>query len=122
MARVYRHSFPAVAIEGDLDKRRLVSSTLAKCPGVTLVLGQPRKLGGNMKKYFEYTGPSSENKSGAASKFWEVTVEGSDINIRYGKIGVNGQTTVKEFSSNAEALEQVEKLIKEKTKKGYVEK
>ena len=75
-----------------------------------------------MKKYFEYTGPSSENKSGAASKFWEVTVEGSDINIRYGKIGVNGQTTVKEFGSNAEALEQVEKLIKEKTKKGYVEK
>jgi predicted DNA-binding WGR domain protein len=45
-----------------------------------------------MKKYFEYTGPSSENKSGEASKFWEVTVEGSDINIRYGKIGVNGSS------------------------------
>ena len=76
-----------------------------------------------MKKYFEYIGPDSENKSGAASKFWEVTVDGSTINIRFGKIGVaNGQTTVKEFDSNEEALAQVEKLIKEKTKKGYVEK
>ena len=76
-----------------------------------------------MKKYFEYTGPDSENKSGAASKFWEVTVDGSKLNIRFGKIGVaNGQTTVKEFDSNEEALTQVEKLIKEKTKKGYVEK
>jgi predicted DNA-binding WGR domain protein len=76
-----------------------------------------------MKKYFEYTGPDSENKSGAASKFWEVTVDGSKISIRFGKIGVaNGQTTVKEFDSKEEALAQVEKLIKEKTKKGYVEK
>jgi predicted DNA-binding WGR domain protein len=83
----------------------------------------PTKQRGKMKKYFEYTGPSSENKSGEASKFWEVTVEGSNINIRYGKIGVaNGQTTVKEFDSKEEALAQVEKLIKEKTKKGYVEK
>ena len=76
-----------------------------------------------MKKYFEYTGPDRENKSGAASKFWAVTVDGSKLNIRFGKIGVaNGQTTVKEFDSKEEALEQVEKLIKEKTKKGYVEK
>jgi len=76
-----------------------------------------------MKKYFEYTGPASENKSGEASKFWEITVDGSTINIRFGKIGVaNGQTTVKEFDSNDEALAQADKLIKEKTKKGYVEK
>ena len=75
-----------------------------------------------MKKYFEYTGPASENKSGEASKFWEITVDGSTINIRFGKIGVaNGQTTVKEFDSNEEALAQADKLIKEKTKKGYVE-
>jgi predicted DNA-binding WGR domain protein len=32
------------------------------------------------------------------------------------------QTTVKEFSSASEATEAAEKLIKEKTKKGYVEK
>jgi predicted DNA-binding WGR domain protein len=92
------------------------------CHWVTLVLGQPRKLGGNMKKYFEYTGPDSENKSGAASKFWEVSVDGSDVSIRFGKIGINGQTTLKQFGSSEEASEQVEKMIKEKTKKGYVEK
>ena len=76
-----------------------------------------------MKKYFEYIGSTDRTKSGETAKFWEVTVKGSNINIRYGKIGVaNGQTTVKEFDSNEEALAQVEKLIKEKTKKGYVEK
>jgi predicted DNA-binding WGR domain protein len=89
---------------------------------VTLVLGPPRKLGGNMKKYFEYTGPDSENKSGAASKFWEVRIDGSDVSIRFGKIGINGQTTLKQFDSSEEALQQVEKMIKEKTKKGYLEK
>jgi predicted DNA-binding WGR domain protein len=44
------------------------------------------------------------------------------MNVRFGKIGANGQTTVKEFSSASEASEAAEKLIKEKTKKGYVEK
>jgi predicted DNA-binding WGR domain protein len=44
------------------------------------------------------------------------------MNVRFGKIGANGQTTVKEFSSTDEANKAAEKLIAEKTKKGYLEK
>jgi predicted DNA-binding WGR domain protein len=75
-----------------------------------------------MKKYFEFVGEDKARKSEAAAKFWEVSVSGSTMNVRFGKIGANGQTTVKEFSSSTEATEAAEKLIKEKTKKGYVEK
>jgi predicted DNA-binding WGR domain protein len=75
-----------------------------------------------MKKYFEFVGEDKSRKSEAAAKFWEVSVSGSTMNVRFGKIGANGQTTVKEFSSASEATEAAEKLIKEKTKKGYVEK
>ena len=72
-----------------------------------------------MKSYFEYVGPSSENQAGTASKFWEITVTGTKVIVRFGKIGVNGQVIEKEFTSAAEATEHATKLIAEKTKKGY---
>ena len=75
-----------------------------------------------MKKYCEFVGEDKSRKSEAAAKFWEVSVSGSTMNVRFGKIGANGQTTVKEFSTSAEANDAAEKLIKEKTKKGYIEK
>jgi len=74
-----------------------------------------------MKKYFEYVGEEKENKGGVASKFWEITVDSSTVSVRFGKIGVTGQTTEKEFDSSQEALEHAEKLIQQKTKKGYRE-
>jgi predicted DNA-binding WGR domain protein len=75
-----------------------------------------------VKRYFEFIGEDKSRKSESAAKFWEVSVSGSTMNVRFGKIGVNGQTTVKEFSSTDEATKAAEKLIAEKTKKGYIEK
>ena len=63
---------------------------------------------------FEYT----DDKS---SKFWQVTQSGTDYTVVYGKIGSDGQTKTKSFDDEAGAKKEVEKLIAEKTKKGYVE-
>jgi predicted DNA-binding WGR domain protein len=75
-----------------------------------------------MKRYFEYSGADAENESGVASKFWEITVDGKSVQVRFGKIGVNGQTTEKSFDTTAEADAHAAKIIAEKTKKGYLEK
>ena len=68
-----------------------------------------------MKQYFEYTDEKS-------SKFWEITLEGVSFTVRYGKIGTAGQTQTKDFASPEIALREAEKLLKEKVKKGYIEK
>ena len=72
-------------------------------------------------RYFEYVGEDAQRGISSSSKFWEATVEGSMLTVRFGKIGATGQTTVKEFGSSDEAEAQAAKLIAEKTKKGYVE-
>jgi predicted DNA-binding WGR domain protein len=66
------------------------------------------------KRYFEY-------KDAKSSKFWEVSVSGKKVNIRYGKIGTAGQSTLKELSSPAEAKAHAEKQAAGKVKKGYKE-
>ena len=66
------------------------------------------------KRYFEY-------KDAKSKKFWEVSVSGKKVNIRYGKIGTDGQTSVKELSTPAEAKAHSEKQATSKVKKGYKE-
>lgn len=75
-----------------------------------------------MKKYFEYIGATERTKSGETAKFWEISLDGKKVSVRYGKLGVNGQTSVKELASDDEAKSFAEKKIAEKTKDGYVEK
>ena len=58
---------------------------------------------------------------GKSSKFWEVQTEGESLTVRYGRIGTNGQTQTKTFASADAALKERDKLIKEKTGKGYAE-
>ena len=65
-----------------------------------------------MKQYFEFVDAKS-------SKFWEVWIEGTIIFTRFGRIGVNGQTTTKEFPDADAAQNDLEKAVAEKTKKGY---
>lgn len=62
-----------------------------------------------------------EYKEEKSSKFWEIQVEGNGFTVRYGKIGTDGQTQAKEFSDAATAEKQAQKLIAEKTGKGYQE-
>ena len=66
------------------------------------------------KRYFEY-------KDAKSSKFWEVSASGKKVNIRYGKIGTDGQTTLKELGSPADAKAHAEKQAAGKVKKGYKE-
>ncbi|MCB9597228.1 MAG: WGR and DUF4132 domain-containing protein [Sandaracinaceae bacterium] len=58
---------------------------------------------------------------GKSAKFWEVTREGSDLHLRWGRLGTNGQSQTKEFASDAAATKEADKLILSKTKKGYAE-
>lgn len=74
-----------------------------------------------MKRYFEFIGADSSRASGQAEKFWEISLSKTEITIRFGKIGANGQTTLKTFPDAPTASREAEKLIAEKLKKGYVE-
>ena len=66
------------------------------------------------KRRFEFT-------EGTASKFWEVSVQGTQVTVRFGRIGTQGQTQTKSFPDEAAAAKHVDKLVREKTGKGYHE-
>jgi predicted DNA-binding WGR domain protein len=63
---------------------------------------------------FEFVG-------GSSYKFWEVQVQGKDVVIRFGRIGTSGQTQTKNFPDAAAAAKHADRLIREKTGKGYQE-
>lgn len=67
-----------------------------------------------MTRHFEYT-------EGNSAKFWEISRQDSEVTVRFGRIGTQGQTQTKTFGDGDSATRHVEKLITEKTKKGYVE-
>jgi predicted DNA-binding WGR domain protein len=56
---------------------------------------------------------------GSSSKFWEITLNGAGFTVRYGRIGTDGQTQEKSFPTEAKAKAEHDKLVKEKTGKGY---
>ena len=56
-----------------------------------------------------------------SNKFWEVDVKGETLNITFGKIGTKGQSKPKDLATPEKAKAEMEKLIKEKMGKGYVE-
>jgi DNA ligase 1 len=58
---------------------------------------------------------------GKSSKFWEISVDGCEVTVRYGRIGADGTSKVKTFADAAAAQRDADKLIAEKTGKGYVE-
>jgi predicted DNA-binding WGR domain protein len=76
---------------------------------------QPVKMpAANGTRHFEFS-------EGTSNKFWEITMAGTDVKTRYGKIGTTGQQTLKEFGDAGAAKKEYDKLVAEKTKKGYVE-
>ena len=58
---------------------------------------------------------------GTAAKFWEVEVDAANYSVRYGRLGTAGQSLSKTAADAAKAQLEVDKLIKEKTGKGYTE-
>jgi predicted DNA-binding WGR domain protein len=71
--------------------------------------------------YLKFVGEDKVRGVAESSKFWQVTQNGKNLTIIFGKIGTNGQTTEKSFGSAEEANAEMEKLIKSKMKKGYKE-
>jgi predicted DNA-binding WGR domain protein len=58
-------------------------------------------------------------EGGGAHKFYEVTVDGATMTIRYGRIGDAGQHKTSTFPDEANAREMAAKKIGEKVRKGY---
>jgi uncharacterized protein (TIGR02996 family) len=63
---------------------------------------------------FEFTDAKSR-------KFWNIDVKDNAFTVTYGKIGTVGQSQTKTFKDAPAAQAEADKLIKEKTKKGYTE-
>jgi DNA ligase-1 len=78
-------------------------------------IGGPTMATMTKKRYFEFA-------EGSSSKFWEVWLDGSDVVTQWGKIGTPGRETRKSFPDAAKAQKEYDKLLAEKTGKGYVEK
>lgn len=62
-----------------------------------------------------------ELREGKSEKFWEITVAGTEVTVRFGRIGTNGQTQTKSFVDAATATRHADKLVSEKSEKGYEE-
>lgn len=62
-----------------------------------------------------------ECTEGSARKFWRISRQGIDVTVSYGRIGTQGQTQIKQFVTEQRAEQEVQKLVAEKLKKGYVE-
>lgn len=67
-----------------------------------------------MSRRFEFVG-------GSSAKFWEISVAGREVTVRYGRIGTAGQSLTKSLIDDAAATRHADKLIGEKLAKGYVE-
>jgi len=63
--------------------------------------------------------PRYEFSEGTSNKFWQIDLNGASFTTTFGKIGSSGQTSTKSFDTDAKALVEYNKLIAEKTKKGY---
>ena len=58
---------------------------------------------------------------GGSDKFWEIDVSGGKVTVSYGRNGTAGQSITKSFTDAAAAQKHADKLIHEKTGKGYTE-
>lgn len=96
------HSEPAVTA-GRANKSKAPSTPAIE---KSVTAGRPRR--------FEFV-------EGTSSKFWEVSVSGCDLTTTWGRIGTPGQSKTKTFPTAEKAQAELDKLINEKTGKGYEE-
>lgn len=59
--------------------------------------------------------------STSGGKFWEVEVVGSDMRVRYGKLGADSKWSTKSFETPEKALKEADKKFRSKIRKGYAE-
>ncbi|RVU15097.1 WGR domain-containing protein, partial [Methylobacterium oryzihabitans] len=61
-----------------------------------------------------------ELTAGSSSKFWEAGIRGNVLTVRFGRIGTQGQSKDKTFAAPAAAQAELDRLVREKTGKGYL--
>lgn len=61
-----------------------------------------------------------ELSDGKSHKFWAAEVDGGELTTQWGRIGTDGQSKTKSLGSPEAADKELTKLIRAKTKKGYV--
>ncbi|WP_433792599.1 DUF4132 domain-containing protein [Actinoplanes sp. CA-252034] len=64
---------------------------------------------------------SFELVEGSSAKFWEISRAGGQVTVRFGRLGAQGQTSVKTLPDEITATTHETKLINEKLRKGYAE-
>ena len=62
-----------------------------------------------------------EFSKGNSHKFLEIQARDAEVTVRFGRIGAEGQVQVKSFTNAEEAATHVEKMVREKSGKGYRE-
>ncbi|WP_266367085.1 DUF6493 family protein [Tellurirhabdus rosea] len=67
-----------------------------------------------MSRYFTFT----DDKS---AKFWQIDTADTSFTVTYGRLGTTGQRLTKSFDTPERCQREADKLIREKTGKGYVE-
>jgi predicted DNA-binding WGR domain protein len=60
-----------------------------------------------------------EFHEGSSNKFWQIDLDGASFTTTFGKVGSSGQSSTKSFGSEAKAQAEHDKLVREKTGKGY---
>jgi len=60
-----------------------------------------------------------EYVAGSSRKFWEARLQGKELAVQWGRIGTRGQTKVHALSSPAAAKAMLDRLVAQKTKRGY---
>jgi predicted DNA-binding WGR domain protein len=101
--------------EDEAPKKKAAPAKAAPAPKAAAAPAPAASKGDAGARYFEFV-------EGTSSKFWEIALEGTSFTTRYGKIGTDGQQSLKEYASEAAAKKEYDKLVAEKTKKGYLEK
>lgn len=112
-----------------------LGAALSKRPVLVVAPPTPSKSSGTKSKSKPSSDPAStgtvgsaaggkrrfEFQEGSSNKFWEVELNGNSVKTTWGRIGTDGQSKSKDFADASKAQAEYDKLIKEKTSKGYKE-
>jgi predicted DNA-binding WGR domain protein len=112
------------ALERDLQRRSKANSTKTKNTSAKSATTESSTSSSGSGKTAKRTTSQSrrfEFVAGNSSKFWTIRLAGNSVVTEWGRIGSVGQTTSKSFDTSEKAQAEYDKLIREKTGKGYVE-
>jgi DNA ligase 1 len=114
-----RSSPPPIGSTITFRFQELTEAGVPRFPTFVRVRGEtasPRQGGPTLKttRRFEYV-------EGNSNKFWEVTTNGSQVDVCFGRNGTGGQRETKSFADAAKAQKHADKKIREKLAKGYQE-